>query len=133
MQAKVVPRFEFGFGLSYTTFDYSGIKISGSTSGGTRQPIGPGTALDPWLHDPVVTVAFTVTNNGTVAGTEARLHVPMLSYSTSNIYATAPIDPAALHVPARVRPVCAVQFEGLRQHPPRAGRVEDGDVLTRTH
>ncbi|KAJ6584239.1 glycosyl hydrolase family 3 C-terminal domain-containing protein [Mycena sp. CBHHK59/15] len=68
-QAGITPRFEFGFGLSYTTFVYSGLTISGSTSGGTRQT-GPGSALDPWLHDAVVTVTFTVQNSGTVSGNE---------------------------------------------------------------
>ncbi|RPD81819.1 beta-glucosidase [Lentinus tigrinus ALCF2SS1-7] len=86
--ANIAPRFEFGFGLSYTTFDYSGLKVSGSTSGGTRQPIGPGAALDPWLHDKVVTVTFTVTNNGTVAGTE----IPQLYTSPPASAKSAPFN-----------------------------------------
>ncbi|KAG6883484.1 hypothetical protein C0993_005920 [Termitomyces sp. T159_Od127] len=51
MESKgIVPRFEFGFGLSYTTFAYSGLSISGS---GTSQII-----------------KFTVTNTGVFAGAE---------------------------------------------------------------
>lgn len=46
----IVPRFEFGFGLSYTTFAYSGLSISVS---GKSQVI-----------------TFTVTNTGVFAGAE---------------------------------------------------------------
>ncbi|KAJ6537760.1 glycoside hydrolase superfamily [Mycena capillaripes] len=46
----IAPRYEYGFGLSYTTFAYSGLTI---TASGTSQ-----------------VVSFTVKNTGTVAGTE---------------------------------------------------------------
>ena len=45
-----VPRFEFGFGLSYTTFGYSGLSISSSGD--------------------VYYVSFSVKNLGSLAGTE---------------------------------------------------------------
>ncbi|KDR85197.1 hypothetical protein GALMADRAFT_218281 [Galerina marginata CBS 339.88] len=68
-QANITPRFEYGFGLSYTTFQYSNLQISGTTGGGTA-PTGPGSSLDPWLHTKVITVSFSLSNSGTVAGHE---------------------------------------------------------------
>ncbi len=47
---NIVPRFEFGFGLSYTTFGYSSLSIM---SVGTSK-----------------VVSFTVTNTGAFPGTE---------------------------------------------------------------
>lgn len=41
------PRFEFGFGLSYTTFEYSDLSISGSTAGDISS--GPGSSIDSSL------------------------------------------------------------------------------------
>ncbi|KAK2460318.1 hypothetical protein APHAL10511_007707 [Amanita phalloides] len=50
---NIIPRFEFGFGLSYTTFAYSSLSIT--TSSGSSA---------------VATVSFTITNTGYVDGTE---------------------------------------------------------------
>ena len=45
LQANIAPRFEFGFGLSYTTFAYSDLSISGSVAGG-QPKTGYGASLD---------------------------------------------------------------------------------------
>jgi len=51
MESKgIKPRFDFGFGLSYTTFEYSSLKISTSGTG--------------------VTVVATIKNAGSVSGME---------------------------------------------------------------
>lgn len=51
MDAKnITPRFEFGFGLSYTTFGYSGLSITNSGSSKV--------------------ISFKITNTGGVKGTE---------------------------------------------------------------
>jgi len=51
MESKgIKPRFDFGFGLSYTTFAYSDLKISTSGTG--------------------LTVVATIKNTGSVPGTE---------------------------------------------------------------
>ena len=57
------PRYPFGFGLSYTTFEYSGLKI---------RPAGEGDAAAEPAVDPLqdVRITLTVTNTGAKAGTE---------------------------------------------------------------
>ncbi|KAM6490503.1 glycoside hydrolase family 3 protein [Amanita muscaria] len=49
----IVPRFEFGFGLSYTTFSYSTLSVAKSSN-----------------PSALATFSFTITNTGAVDGTE---------------------------------------------------------------
>jgi beta-glucosidase len=79
-QANIAPRYEFGFGLSYTNFTYSDIAVtSNAKSGPATGATVPGGPQD--LFDTVATVTARITNSGSVAGAE----VPQLyiSYPSS--------------------------------------------------
>lgn len=76
---NVTPRYEFGFGLSYTTFEYSKVSatVTNSTALSSRYPTGGlavGGKADLW--DEVICVSVKITNSGSVNGNEvAQLYV----------------------------------------------------------
>ncbi|KAG8759897.1 hypothetical protein FRC14_004667 [Serendipita sp. 396] len=62
---NIAPRFEFGFGLSYTSFQYSALAVWPYALKG-----GPRPSTDPSLYQNIATVTFILCNKGGIAGTE---------------------------------------------------------------
>lgn len=71
---NITPKYEFGFGLSYTTFGYANLTIE-SSSGSNLDPFpSPDVAIvqggHPQLYDVLFRASVTITNTGSVAGHE---------------------------------------------------------------
>ncbi|OLN87574.1 Beta-glucosidase cel3A [Colletotrichum chlorophyti] len=90
-QAKIQPRYEFGFGLckcfdlapshlsTYTKFSYTAIRVNSNAKPGPAVgDVVPGGRAD--LFDVVATVTCTIKNSGSVAGAEvAQLYITLPS------------------------------------------------------
>jgi len=136
--ANIKPRFEFGFGLSYTEFNYSGLGISPVDGGqdqdtqleanwlaGKPGPRGVGASTALWLHRPAYIISFVVQNMGYVAGTEVReLSLVHLSVSTHADKTNTDIPT----VPALPRAGGRTAISPARIHGRRfaVGRIENG-------
>ncbi|KAK7959853.1 beta-glucosidase D [Apiospora aurea] len=79
-QAGIEPRYEFGYGLSYTNFTYGTLEISKQSSDSeplsayTTDETADGGPAD--LFDELVTLTAVLTNSGSVAGAEvAQLYL----------------------------------------------------------
>ncbi|MCJ1310080.1 hypothetical protein MMC25_003741 [Agyrium rufum] len=71
--ASITPRFEFGYGLSYSSFTYSSLAstYTASTGSSASSPGGAG-----GLYDSVATVTAQITNSGSVTAAEvAQLYI----------------------------------------------------------
>ena len=88
MQNNIEPRFEFGFGLSYTKFTYSNLGVSlipqfdsnsaaleAAWAAGKPTPNVEGATTALYLHRPFVKVTFELQNTGPVAGGEVSAGV----------------------------------------------------------
>lgn len=76
-QAGIEPRYEFGYGLSYTTFEYGNLTLINSPLSVSSYASGPTVEGGPAdLYDELLTFRASIINTGDVAGAEvAQLYL----------------------------------------------------------
>lgn len=78
---NITPQYAFGYGLTYSTFEYSDISVQSSGNASTPQYMNAtgSEGGDPELWQPIATVSCTVTNTGEVQAAEVAqlyVHIP---------------------------------------------------------
>lgn len=83
MARNVTPRYEFGYGLTYSEFSYSDLQAQATVTNGSSWVASNNTALveggDPAFWETVAQVSCTVQNTGDVAAAEVAqlyVHIP---------------------------------------------------------